>query len=160
MELTAQIPMIEAPRGMYPAKLDDRGRLKLPAPFERFLGALRERKLFVTSLDRKTAQIYPMEIWRRNEQFFESYREDPRAAQLVAFNAADLGAETEMDAQGRITLPIELRQELKIEQAPVRLQSYKGRIQILTEAMYQQLKTEAQGLASEAVTKMEAAGLN
>ena len=90
---------------------------KLPAAFQQYFAALREKKLFVTSLDRRIAQIYPMAVWRQNEKFFDTYRDDPRIARNVAFNAADLGAEAEMDGQGRITFPPELRRELGIENA-------------------------------------------
>src|ERR1700738_4671584 len=94
-----ELLMVEPPRGMYPARMDDRGRVKLPAAFQKFFEALREKKLFVTSLDRRTAQIYPVAVWRQNEKFFDTYRDDPRIARNVAFNAADLGAECEMDTQ-------------------------------------------------------------
>lgn len=152
--------MVEPPRGMYPARLDDKGRVKLPAAFQQFFAALREKKLFVTSLDRRIAQIYPMAAWRENEKFFDSYREDPRIARNVAFNAADLGAESEMDAQGRILFSPELRRELGIENQPVRLFAYKGRIEVLSEKLYEERKREAAQTAADDLVKLEAAGLN
>jgi MraZ protein len=158
--LAQQQLMVEPPRGMYPSRLDDKGRLKLPAAFQQYFSALREKKLYVTSLDRRTAQIYPMEVWRGNEKFFEGYREDVRLARHVAFNAADLGSESEMDAQGRILFSPELRRELGIENQPVRLYAYRGRIEILTEAIYEERKREAAQTAADDVGKLEAAGLN
>ncbi len=152
--------MVEPPRGMYPGRLDDKGRVKLPASFQQFFAALREKKLFVTSLDRRIAQIYPMAVWRENEKFFDTYREDPRIARNVAFNAADLGAEAEMDAQGRILFPPELRRELGIENQAVKLFAYRGRIEVLSEGIYQERKREAAQTAADDVTKLEAAGLN
>ncbi len=144
---------------MYPARLDDKGRVKVPAPFQEFLAGLPEKKLFVTSLDGRTAQVYPIEVWRQNEKFFDSYTEDPETAHRVSFNAADLGAEAEMDAQGRILFPSELRRELGIENQPVRLFAYKGRIEVLSEPIYEERKKQAQQAASENVRKLEAAGL-
>ena len=152
--------MLEPPRGMYPARLDDKGRLKLPASFQEFFAALREKKLFVTSLDRRIAQIYPIAMWRENEKFFDSYREDPRIARNVAFNAADLGAESEMDQQGRILFPPELRRELGIENQPIRLFAYRGRVEVLSEKLYEERRREAAQTAAEDVSKLEAAGLN
>ena len=152
--------MVEPPRGMYPARLDDKGRLKLPAGFQQFFAALREKKLFVTSLDRRIAQIYPMAAWRENEKFFDSYREDPRIARNIAFNAADLGSESEMDAQGRILFSPELRRELGIENQPVKLFAYKSRIEVLSEKLYEERKREAAQTAADDVSKLEAAGLN
>ena len=161
MEILAQqLAMVEPPRGMYPSRLDDKGRLKLPAAFQQYFSALREKKLYVTSLDRRTAQIYPMEVWRGNEKFFESYREDVRLARQISFNAADLGSESEMDAQGRILFSPELRRELGIENQPVRLFAYRGRIEILTEAIYEERKREAAQIAADDVGRLEAAGLN
>src|ERR1035438_959858 len=101
-EIVNSIPMIEPPRGMYPGRLDDKGRVKLPKVFEHYLGALREKTLFVTSLDRRVAQIYPIATWRKNEEFFETPREFAKLANSVAFNAADLGAEADVDGQGRV----------------------------------------------------------
>jgi DNA-binding transcriptional regulator/RsmH inhibitor MraZ len=152
--------MVEPPRGMYPGRLDDKGRCKLPTTFQQYFAALREKKLFVTSLDRRIAQIYPMDVWRKNEQFFDTYRDDPRIARNIAFNAADLGAEAEMDSQGRITFPPELRRTLGIENAAVRLFAYKGRIEVLSEPIYEERKREAAQTAAEDVSKLEAAGLN
>ena len=155
-----QLLMVEPPRGMYPARLDDKGRVKLPATFQQYFAALREKKLFVTSLDRRIAQIYPMEVWRQNEKFFDAYREDPGLAKKAAFNAADLGAEAEMDGQGRILFSPELRRALGIENQPVHLFAYRGRIEVLSEAVYEQRRTEASQLTEDGLSKLEAAGLN
>ena len=132
----------------------------MPAAFQQFLSAIPEKKLFVTSLDRTIAQIYPMEVWRQNEKFFETYREHPKVAKKIAFNAADLGAEAEMDSQGRITFPSELRRTLKMEDQTVRLYAYKGRIEILTEAIYEERKREALETGPDDVTLLETAGFN
>jgi MraZ protein len=150
---------VEAPRGMYPARLDDKGRLKLPATFQQFFANLGERKLFVTSLDRRIAQIYPMAIWRQNEIFFESYREDPELAENVAFNAADLGAEAEMDSQGRITVNPDLRRELNLEGQELHLFAYKGRVEILNETLYRERKQSAMQEPRKAQAALERAGL-
>ena len=80
MDEKGSTPLIELPRGRYPARLDDKGRCKLPADFVHFFRSLPEQKLFVTSLDRRIAQIYPIALWRENETFFEAYCEDPEAA--------------------------------------------------------------------------------
>ena len=144
---------------MYPGRLDEKGRLKLPVPFQQYFNSLREKSLFVTSLDRRIAQIYPMAVWRENEKLFESFTENPAAAKNVAFNAADLGADAEMDAQGRVLFPPELRRELDIENQNVRLYAYRGRIEILSEAIYQERKQEAAQSPQENLEILERAGL-
>ena len=153
-------PLVEAPRGMYPGRLDDKGRVKLPVAFQQYFSALQEKKLFITSFDRRIAQIYPIAVWRENEHFFETYRENPKAARNAAFNAADLGAESEMDAQGRILFPPELRRELGIENQPIRLYAHRRRIEILSEAIYKERKRQAAETAESDLETLEAAGLN
>jgi MraZ protein len=154
-----QLPKIEPPRGMYPSRLDEKGRIKMPAAFQQYLSALPEKRLFVTSLDRRIAKIYPIDIWRENENFFEAYRDNPRLAKSIAFNAADLGVEAEMDSQGRITFPPELRKELGLEDQTVRLFSYKGHIVVLSEKLYEERKRESMTTKPEEVELLEAAGL-
>ncbi len=144
---------------MYPGRLDDKGRIKVPAPFQEYLSSLPEKKLFVTSLDGHTAQVYPMETWRQNEKFFDNYTEDPDAAGNVAFNAADMGAEAQMDSQGRIVFSAELRRALGIENQPVRIFAYKGRIEVLSEQIYEARKRAATQSATENLRKLEKAGL-
>lgn len=87
---------------MFNGRLDDKGRMKLAAALVQYFGSLPEKKLFVTSLDRHTAQIYPISVWRSNEQLFEEHREDSQIVRKISFNAADLGSETEVDSQGRL----------------------------------------------------------
>jgi MraZ protein len=145
---------------MYPGRLDEKGRIKMPVPFQQYFAGLPEKKLFVTSLDRRIAQIYPMEVWRQNEKFFDTYRDNPKLAKKIAFNAADLGIEAEMDSQGRITFPPELRRELGMEDQTVRLFAYRGRIEVLSEKIYEERKREAIEAGPEDVETLEAAGLN
>jgi MraZ protein len=93
---------VELPRGRYPGRLDDKGRLKLPAAFKDFFDGLPEKKLFVTSLDRRIAQIYPIAVWRHNEKFFHDYRDNPRRAHNVAFKCQRSGSRCRNGLQGRI----------------------------------------------------------
>src|SRR5258705_9013214 len=105
---------------MYPARVDDKGRLKLPVCFQEYFSALTEKKLFVTSLDRRIGQIYPIAVWRENKKFLNDHRQNPKAASRISFNADDMGADSEMDGQGRVLLPPEMRRELGIENESVR----------------------------------------
>lgn len=149
----------DPPLGMYPARLDDKGRLKLPTVFQQYLHSFPEGRFFVTSLDARIGQIYPVSAWRKNEQFFEQYRDDPDTLEKVLFNAQDLGAEAEMDSQGRITLNPELRRELDMEGHELHLAATRGRVDILTEAIYQERKAKAREQATANVTKLRMAGM-
>ena len=144
---------------MYPARVDDKGRLKLPVGFQEYVSGLPEKKLFVTSLDRRIGQIYPIAIWRENKKLLNEFRLNPKAAARIDFNAQDLGADSEMDNQGRVLLPPEMRRELGIENQSVRLFAHKGRIEILSEAVYAERKQEATATAQDDQETLEVAGL-
>ncbi|MEX2263478.1 MAG: hypothetical protein WD696_16085 [Bryobacteraceae bacterium] len=150
---------VEPPNGMYPARVDDKGRLKLPVVFQEFFAALPEKKLFVTSLDRRIGHIYPIQAWRQSQKFFQEFRENPKVARNVAFNAADLGADSEVDGQGRILLPPELRRTLGIENQSVKLCAYNGHVEIYSEAVYERRRAEAAVTPEEDLDVLQRAGL-
>jgi MraZ protein len=158
-EATPTRTRVEFPRGRYPGRLDDKGRLKLPSDFAQFFNSLPERKLYLTSLDRRIAQLYPIAEWRANEEFFDSFQDDPVAAQNIAFNAADLGADVEMDSQSRIVVHPDLRRELGMEGQELHLIAYKGHLQILTEERYQEQKRQALESTTGNLTVLKKAGL-
>jgi MraZ protein len=145
---------------MYPARMDDRGRVKVPAPFKEYLEKFEDKRLFVTSLDRRIAQVYPIIFWKQTEKFLEAYSEDPEAAENLAFNAADLGAETEMDAQGRILFSPELRRELGLEDQPVHLYNFGGHIEVLSPALYEEDKLAAAANATAETEQLDLAGMD
>ena len=153
--------LVEPPRGRFPGRLDDKGRLKLPTDLQAYFATLPERKLFVTSLDRRLAQIYPISVWRANEKVMFECLEHPDAARRNGFIASDLGSEVEMDAQGRITLNPDLRRELGLENQGLHLNpSQNGKVEIMTDAIYEEEKRlAAQQKIAEDLDKLQRAGL-
>jgi MraZ protein len=128
---------VELPRGMYPGRLDDKGRLKVAAAFQRYYESLEEKTLFVTSFDRVTARIYTMAAWRLAEAMLDS-NNDTTAAETLAFIANQLGSEVEMDAQGRILFNSDLRKVLKLEGTELHLYKYKDHVEVLPDSIYQE----------------------
>ena len=120
-DTTHQPPKIEPLLGMYPGRLDDRGRLKLPANFLQHFADLEVTRLFVTSLDGRIGRIYTIPAWEETEKWLVNHHEDAETADNIAFTAADLGALSEIDSQGRILFSTDLRRALGIENQPVRL---------------------------------------
>jgi DNA-binding transcriptional regulator/RsmH inhibitor MraZ len=149
----------EPPNGRYSGKLDDKGRLKLPVPFQTYLGSLSEKGLFVTSLDRTTVQLYPIAVWRANLKLLREQKEKTDEAEAVLFNAQDLGADAEMDSQGRITLNTDLRQKLDLDGQALHFYVNGAHILLFTEAIYQQKLQAAMALSKPAVKSMKEAGL-
>jgi len=144
---------------MYPAKLDEKGRMKFPAVFQTFIEGLPEKTLYVTSLDRRIAQVYPIAVWRQVEEFIKDFSADPDVAENVTFTAAELGAEAEMDSQGRIVFSPELRRELGIENKPVHLYAYNGHIDVLSEETFQERRQQASQKPRDDVKKLLGAGM-
>ncbi|PYX84190.1 MAG: division/cell wall cluster transcriptional repressor MraZ [Acidobacteria bacterium] len=102
-------------RGNHPTRVDEKGRLKIPAEFKRLIDERYNAEFYITSLDGKTAQIYPFEEWRRIEE---------KLARLSNFNPTKkkfldrtnyYGQQVEMDGQGRLLLPQLLREAGQIK---------------------------------------------
>lgn len=101
--------------GSYPAKIDEKFRLKIPAKFRRELPESENNIFFVTSDDGKCAQIYPLPVWERIAHKFQEHpRMDPAKLKLQKFTSY-YGILTPMDPQGRILIPPSLREDAKIQ---------------------------------------------
>jgi len=97
-------------RGNSPAKIDDRGRLKIPNGFRSFIEDEHGRDLFVTSVHGDSVQIYPMGVWidieRRLAQIPSTHPSRLKFLDRVNF----FGQVAEIDAQGRVVIPARLRE--------------------------------------------------
>lgn len=95
-------------RGNYPARVDEKGRLKIPSSF---LAELREKgeELFLTSLNGQFVRVYPMEEWSRIEsrlaQASSTNRTKKKFLNLINY----YGQVVRVDKQGRILIPGLLR---------------------------------------------------
>lgn len=139
--------------------MDDRGRVKLPALFQKYLEQFEDKRLYVTSLDRRIAQVYPIHLWKQAKKFMETYPGDAKVAKRMAFNAADLGAVTEMDAQARVLFSPELRRALKMEEQPVHMYSYRGHIKVFTQAVYDEEQAAAAANPTADQEQLDQAGM-
>jgi MraZ protein len=101
-------------RGNHPTKVDEKGRLKLPADFKRLVDEQYSAQFYITSKDGRVAEIYPLQEWEKIEQ---------KLALIPSFNPAKkkfldrvnyFGQLTEMDAQGRLLIPQILRETAKV----------------------------------------------
>ena len=103
-------------RGHDTARIDGKGRLKIPAEFlDRFLALCREdRRVFLTSLDGVTALLYPLPVWERHEEELGELPETP-AVRKYRETVNYWGKETSLDAQGRILIHPLLRDEANLD---------------------------------------------
>ena len=159
MDPGSTIAAVESPRGIYQARVDEKGRLKLPVDMQKFLNASGEQKVFITSLDEVTARIYPIAVWRENERILAESTDDPEGAEDIAFLANDLGADSELDAQGRVLLPTELRRLLELESQAVWLECYQSGINIYNKAVYDARKARARDRRPEKLSVFRKKGL-
>jgi MraZ protein len=142
---------VEAPRGFLSARVDEKGRLKLPSSVVQYLEGFGERKVFITTLNASSARIYPISVWLETEHSLEESGDDGDDREDVAFIANHFGADDEMDAQGRVLMPTELRRALKLENEQVYLRCSKRRIDVLGREVYEQRLAKAmEGIGGKA----------
>ena len=96
-------------RGNYPAKVDGKGRLKIPAAF---LETLREygSQFYVTSENGNYVRIYPMKVWSEIEERLARLSSHNRTKQKFLTRANYFGQVVELDRQGRVLIPPILRE--------------------------------------------------
>ncbi len=150
---------IDAPRGVFPARVDEKGRLKLPTSMAQYLNGFGERKVFITTLNGKTARIYPISVWKRAEALLEESGDDSDVRDDVAFIANHYGADDEIDGQGRVLVPTELRRALKLENEQVYLRCTKQRIEVIGRETYESRLAKAMEGADEKLLSLEKKGL-
>lgn len=101
-------------RGSAPAKIDDKGRLKMPTEFRRHLEQNFGRELFVTSVLGESALIYPIEVWSEIEGRLAAMPSTDRVRQRYLERVSYFGQQLKMDAQGRFVIPQLLRDQAEI----------------------------------------------
>lgn len=97
-------------RGNYAARIDDKGRLKIPTAFRGLVEGQYGAELFVTSLKGTSVLIYPMPVWMALE---ERLARVPSAhpARLKFFDRVNYyGQGSEFDTQGRVLIHPRLRE--------------------------------------------------
>lgn len=101
--------------GKYYYTVDPKGRIIVPAPFREIITSNYSTKLYITNapFDR-CLYIYPMEEWNKLQ---ELVRAKPRSDEAIRFfmrRVIASAVETEMDKQGRVLIPVALREDANI----------------------------------------------
>ena len=96
-------------RGNIPAKVDDKGRLKIPAAFLEELKGYGDQ-FYVTSETGEYARIFPMKVWEEQEAKLARLTTHNRTKQKFLTWTNYYGQVVEMDGQGRILIPPVLRE--------------------------------------------------
>ncbi|MDH4063930.1 MAG: division/cell wall cluster transcriptional repressor MraZ [Acidobacteriota bacterium] len=97
-------------RGNSPAKIDDKGRLKVPNGFRVTIQDSHGRELFVTSLSGDSVRIYPMPVWLDIERRLAQMPSTHPARQKFLDRVNFYGQMSELDPQGRVLIQPRLRE--------------------------------------------------
>jgi MraZ protein len=158
-KLQGTVIMAEPPRTIGQATVDPKGRLKLPSQFLDFLRKLGVVKVYMTTVDMRSARLYPISEWLHNENLLATQSELSEEAEEVAYLAKFYGDDSPIDEQGRVLVPQELRRKLGLEGKPVYLDWYKGRINVAGKEIHDERLTRAEINLAEKVKKLEKVGL-
>jgi transcriptional regulator MraZ len=104
-------------RGNAPARIDDKGRLKVPNAFRSFMESKYGRELFVTSLTGEFVRIYPMPVWLDIEQKLGAVPSTQPAKLRFLDRVNYYGLAGELDMQGRVLIPLRLRESASMSGA-------------------------------------------
>jgi len=97
-------------RGNHPARIDEKGRLKIPNGFRTHIESQYGAELFVTSVSGEYVRIYPMSVWLEIERKLVSVPGAHPAKQRFMDRVNYFGQIVTMDKQGRVVLPQMLRE--------------------------------------------------
>src|ERR1700744_3027628 len=96
-------------RRNHQTRVDEKFRLKLPSEFKRRVDEVYGPIFYITSVDGKTAQLYPMKEWEAIEaKIVQLEPTDPEREDFLNVTSY-YGQTVEMDAQGRVLLPQVIR---------------------------------------------------
>jgi MraZ protein len=101
-------------RGSAQARIDDKGRLKVPTQFLRFIQERYGLEVFITSIEGQSALVFPLAVWEERElKLLALPGADPLRRKYLE-RANFYGQQSELDGQGRVVIPPLLRQSAAI----------------------------------------------
>lgn len=102
-------------RGNHPAKIDEKGRLKLPSAFKQLLDEQQVAEFYITSTDGNSAEIWPLKEWEKREEQLVDFSTLDDAVQKYLDLTSYYGQQVEVDNQARVLLPQILRGSAKLD---------------------------------------------
>ena len=96
-------------RGNAPARIDEKGRLKVPTAFKSLMENKYGRELFLTSVSGEYVRIYPMPVWLELEQKLSEVPSTNPSKLRFLDRVNYYGSAGELDSQGRVLIPVRLR---------------------------------------------------
>ncbi len=101
-------------RGNAPARIDDKGRLKIPNAFRALIEEQWGADLFVTSIAGASVRIYPMAIWTEIERKLAQIPSTHPARGKFFDRVNYFGQQADLDKQGRVLIHPRLRESAEM----------------------------------------------
>lgn len=101
-------------RGNYTARIDSKGRLKVPTPFRRIVEEQHGQEVYVTSLTGESVRIYPLKEWEAIEQRLALLPTMDPARRKFLDRTNYYGQQAVIDAQGRVLIHPLLRKSAQV----------------------------------------------
>ncbi len=102
-------------RGNCPTRLDDKGRLKIPADFKHEIDRSYDGRFYLTSLNGEVIKLYPLSAWEQFEATVKNgagtYQQKEKFQEVTGY----YGQNVEMDNQGRVTIAEWLRNKFGLK---------------------------------------------
>ena len=95
--------------GHAPAKVDEKGRLKIPSNFRKLIEEQHGSECFITSMDGERALIYPMAVWYAYQGRLSKVPASSMAKSKLMEKVNFFGHAATIDPQGRVLIPTILR---------------------------------------------------
>jgi MraZ protein len=128
-------------RGTLHGRIDEKGRIKVPATFRQQIEERFGRELYITSEDGRSILIYPMVVWEEFEnKLAKLAKTDPSRSAMERWTRF-YGGVTELDNQGRALVPQLLRSSVGHE-GEVVVMGYDDHLLAATEERMRQLLEE------------------
>ena len=101
-------------RGNYTARIDVKGRLKVPTPFRRLMEEKHGLEFYITSLTGDCVRIYPLPEWESIEQRLSLLPSMDPARRKFLDRTNYYGQQSAMDTQGRVLIHPLLRKSAQV----------------------------------------------
>jgi MraZ protein len=126
-------------RGTHEAKIDEKGRLKLPADFMKLIvGKSYGPKFFITSRDGRTTEIWPMQEWEIEEAKKAALPEEHPAKITWMRFVNYFGGDVEIDKQDRLMLSKKVRETFSLANKEVVVTGQQRFLMVQTEEQAEQ----------------------
>jgi MraZ protein len=105
----------EVLKGSSSTAMDKQGKVRIPADFRKSIEETYGKDVFVTTLDRKTVSIYPLEEWDKIQtKVRETFRNSPEFAEFYRL-VHSIGTLEEIDRRGKVPINKSLRKAIRLD---------------------------------------------